>query len=438
MAEEHTRSLDIAELIRRHPAEIAEVLAALREEEAVELLRRLYLRRAAAEPLGEMEPEEAARLLAELNREDAAHILSHMEPDDAVDLHAELPLEVIQDILSRLETQEAQALGELLSYPPDTAGGLMSTEVVALPADMTVEEAIQELRARAEEAETVYYAYVVGDRGTLLGVLSLRDLVLARPTTPLRQIMNADAVTLPVTMDKEEVAHLFDKYNFLALPVVDETRKLLGIVTIDDVIDVIREEATEDVLRLGGIPAGEEHPLDPPLSSVRKRVPWMMAYILLDLAVVAVVAQFEETIAQVTFVASLMPLIADMSGNVASQALSVAIRGIATGEVQWSDLPRVMRKELLVGIVNGLILGAEIGLISYLLWRKPLFGVVAAVSLMGNTIAACFVGGAFPYVLKRLRLDPAMVSGPVATTVADLTGFFLFLGLATAFLPYLT
>jgi len=438
MAEENTRSLDIAELIRRHPAEIAEVLAALREEEAVELLRRLYLRRAAAEPLGEMEPEEAARLLAELNREDAAHILSHMEPDDAVDLLAELPLEVIQDILSRLETQEAKALGELLSYPPDTAGGLMSTEVVALPADMTVEEAIQELRARAEEAETVYYAYVVDDRGTLLGVLSLRDLVLARPTTPLRQIMNADAVTLPVTMDKEEVAHLFDKYNFLALPVVDETRKLLGIVTIDDVIDVIREEATEDVLRLGGIPAGEEHPLDPPLSSVRKRVPWMMAYILLDLAVVAVVAQFEETIAQVTFVASLMPLIADMSGNVASQALSVAIRGIATGEVQWSDLPRVMRKELLVGIVNGLILGAEIGLISYLLWRKPLFGVVAAVSLTGNTIAACFVGGALPYVLKRLRLDPAMVSGPVATTVADLTGFFLFLGLATAFLPYLT
>lgn len=438
MAEENTRSLDIAELIRRHPAEVAEILAALREEEAVELLRRLYLRRAAAAPLGEMEPEEAARLLAELNREDAAHILSHMEPDDAVDLLAELPPETVQDILSRLETQEAKELGELLSYSPDTAGGLMSTEVVALPADMTVEEAIRELRARAEEAETVYYAYVVDDRGTLLGVLSLRDLVLARPTTPLRQIMNADAVTLPVTMDKEEVAHLFDKYNFLALPVVDENRKLLGIVTIDDVIDVIREEATEDVLRLGGIPAGEEHPLDPPWSSVRKRVPWMMVYILLDLVIVAVVAQFEETIAQITFVASLMPLIADMSGNVASQALSVAIRGIATGEVQWSDLPRVMRKELSVGILNGLILGTEIGLISYLLWRKPLFGVVSAVALMGNTIAACFVGGSLPYVLKRLRLDPAMVSGPVATTVADLTGFFLFLGLATVLLPYLT
>lgn len=438
MAEENTRSLDIAELIRRHPAEIAEILAALREEEAVELLRRLYLRRAAAEPLGEMEPEEAARLLAELNREDAAHILSHMEPDDAVDLLAELPPETVRDILSRLETQEAKELGELLSYPPDTAGGLMSTEVVALPADMTAEEAIRELRARAEEAETVYYAYVVDDRGTLLGVLSLRDLVLARPTTPLRQIMNADAVTLPVTMDKEEVAHLFDKYNFLAIPVVDENRKLLGIVTIDDVIDVIREEATEDVLRLGGIPAGEEHPLDPPLSSVRKRVPWMMAYILLDLAIVAVVAHFEQTIAQITFVASLMPLIADMSGNVASQALSVAIRGIATGEVQWSDLPHVMRKELLVGILNGLMLGAEIGLITFLLWRKPLFGVVSAVALMGNTIAACFVGGALPYVLKRIRLDPAMVSGPVATTVADITGFFLFLGLATVFLPYLT
>ncbi|MBC7221006.1 magnesium transporter [Candidatus Bipolaricaulota bacterium] len=437
MADKDPRSLDIAELIRRHPAEIAEILAALEEEEAVELLRRLYRRRAAAEPLGEMEPDEAARLLAELNREDAAHILSHMEPDDAVDLLAELPPETVQDILSRLEAREAKELGQLLAYPPDTAGGLMSTEVIALPEQMTVEKAIQELRARAEEAETVYYAYVVDERRTLLGVLSLRDLVLARPDTPLRAIMKSDAVALPVTMDKEEVAHVFDKYNFLALPVVDEGRKLLGIVTIDDVIDVIREEATEDALKLGGIPAGEDHPLDPPQVSVRKRLPWLMGLVLLNLTVAGVITRFEATIAEIAFVASLMPLIADMSGNAAAQALAVAIRGIAVGAVQWSNLPWIMWKELRVGILAGLALGAQIGLIAALLWHRPLFGVVAGTALCGTTTTACLTGGALPFLFRRVGLDPAMISGPVATTIGDLIGIGLFLGLATAFLPYM-
>lgn len=438
MAEDVTPRLDVTQLIRRHPAEIAEILATLREDEAVDLLRRLYFRRAAAEPLGEMEPDEAARLFAEINREDAAHILSHMEPDDAVDLLAELPPETVQDILSRLEAREAKQLRELLAYPPDTAGGLMSTEVVALPADMTAERAIQALRAMAEDAETVYYAYVV-DRGErLLGVLSLRDLVLARPDTRLEQIMNSDPVTLPVGMDKEEVARLFDKYNFVALPVVDSARRLLGIVTIDDVIDVIREEATEDALRLGGIPAGEDHPLDPPQVSVKKRLPWLMGLVLLNLTVAAVITRFEGTIAEIAFVAALMPLIADMSGNAAAQALSVAIRGMAVGAVHWSDLPRVVWKELRVGVLAGVALGVQIALIAALVWRKPLFGAVAGISLAGTTVGACLTGGALPFLVSRLGLDPAMISGPVATTIGDLIGVGLFLGLATAFLPYLT
>ncbi len=437
MTEGTTPRLDISALIRQHPAEVAEILAALHEDEAVELLRRLYLRRAAAEPLGEMEPDEAARLLAELNREDAAHILSHMEPDDAVDLLAELPPETVHDILSRLEAREAKVLGDLLAYPPDSAGGLMSTEVVALPGHMTVEKAIQELRARAAEAETVYYAYVVDEQGKLLGVLSLRDLVLSRPDTSLRQLMRSDAVTLPVAMDKEEVAHTFDKYNFLALPVVDEAGKLLGIVTIDDVIDVIREEATEDALKLGGIPAGEDHPLDPPQASVKKRLPWLMGLVLLNLTVAGVITRFEATIAELAFVASLMPLIADMSGNAAAQALSVAIRGIAVGAVQWSNLPWILWKELRVGILAGLALGVQIGLVAALLWRRPLFGAIAGVALAGTTAGACLTGGALPFVFRRLGLDPAMISGPVATTIGDLIGIGLFLSLATAFLPYL-
>ncbi|MCX7750530.1 MAG: magnesium transporter, partial [Candidatus Bipolaricaulota bacterium] len=314
---------------------------------------------------------------------------------------------------------------------------LMSTEVVALPAEMTAEEAIREIRVRAEEAETVYYAYVTDAQGKLLGVLSLRDLVLARPDTPLRSLMKADAITLPVTMDVEEVARTFDKYNYLALPVVDEGGRLLGIVTIDDVIDVMRKEATEDALRMGGIPAGEDHPLDPPGSSVRKRLPWLMALVLLNMTVAAVIRGFEGTIAELAFVAALMPLIADMSGNAAAQALAVAIRGIAVGAVDWRNLPWLMWKELRVGALAGLALGVQIGLIASLLWRKPFFGLVAGISLAGTTVGACLTGAVLPFLFRRMGLDPAMMSGPVATTIGDLIGIGLFLGLATAFLPYL-
>ncbi|MCS7216881.1 MAG: magnesium transporter [Candidatus Bipolaricaulota bacterium] len=437
MAGRVQEKVPLSELLRRHPADIAEVLTTLKEEEAVELLRRLYLRRAAAAPLGEMDPEEAARLLAELNRDEALHILSHMDPDDAVDLLLELPEATVRDLLSRLEARKAQMFRTLLAYPPDTAGGLMSPEVLALPAHLTAQEAIEEIRRRAEELETVYYAYVVDEERKLLGVLSLRDLVLARPDTPIHALMNREVVTLPAEMDVEEVAQLFDKYNYLALPVVDKEGHLLGIVTVDDVMDVMREEATEDLLRVGGIPAGEDLPLDPPWSSVRRRLPWLMGLVVLNLSVAGLVSRFEATIAELAFVASLMPLIADMSGNAASQALTVVIRGMALGLVGWKDLPRILWKELRVGLLAGLGLGLQIGLLSLLLWRKPMFGAVAGLALAGTTVGACLTGGAVPFLFKRLKMDPAMMSGPVATTVGDLIGIGLFLSLATAFRAHL-
>lgn len=435
MPEEELGKLELQELLRKHPADVAEILSALSEEEAVELLRKLYLRRAAAAPLGEMDPEEAAELFTELNREEAIHILSHMEPDDAVDLLAELPPETVRDVLSRLEARQAQMLQALLTYPPDTAGGLMSPEVLALPAHLTVKEAIEEVRRRAKELETVYYAYVVDESGRLLGVLSLRDLVLAPFDAPIHRLMNPEPVTLPPEMDVEEVARIFDKYNFLALPVIDQDRRLLGVVTVDDVIDVMREEATQDALRLGGIPAGEDSPLDPPWASARRRLPWLMGLVLLNLTVTGLISRFEATIAQVTFMAALMPLIADMSGNVASQALTVAIRGMALGIVEWADLPHIVGKELRVGILAGIALGAEIGLIATLLWQKPFFGVVAGLALTGTTMGSCLIGGVLPFVVRRLGGDPAMITGPIATTIGDLIGIGLFLGLGTMFLP---
>lgn len=431
------QTIRIADLIKQHPAEVAEIISALKEEEAIEVLHRLFLQRKAADALGEMEPEDAAHLYAELSQEERVQILSRMAPDDAVDLLAELPPEMVRDILSRLTPKDSDELADLLTYNPDTAGGMMSPDVVSVHAENTVEETINILRKQAEEAETLYYAYVVDEYDTLIGVLALRDLVLAQPKETIRNLAQKDIVSLPADMDAEEVMNTFDKYNYLALPVVDKENHLLGIVTVDDVIDQMREETTEDFLRMGGIPSGEEHPLEAPTHSVKKRLPWMVANIFFNLVAVVGVAIFEESIAQVAFLAVLMPIVSDMGGNVAMQSMAVAIRGMATGQVIWDQLWRVLRKEFLVGLMNGAVLGLQLSLITYI-WRGNIWlGLIAMCSLWLNTVLATVIGSLFPFCMKRLGLDPAMMSGSIVTTITDLCGFFLFLGMATMVLHHL-
>lgn len=431
------QTVSISELLRQHPAEVAEIISALRDDEALDVLHRLFLRRKAADTLGEMDPEDAARLYTELPREEKLQILTRMAPDDAVDLLEELPPEMVRDLLSRMKREDSEELSDLLTYEPDTAGGLMSPDVVSVRDDQTVAEAIETLRHQAEEAETLYYAYVVEKDDTLLGVLALRDLVLARPQETVRSIARTDVVSLPVDMDAEEVTNVFDKYNYLALPVVDSQQHLLGIVTVDDVMDQMREETTEDFLRMGGIPSGEEHPLEEPLGSVKKRLPWMVANIFFNLVAVIGVAIFEESIAQVAFLAVLMPIVSDMGGNVAMQSMAVAIRGMATGQVLWNQLMEVLRKEFIVGLMNGAVLGLQLSLITYL-WRGNIYlGIIAMCSLWMNTVLATVIGALFPFCMKKMGLDPAMMSGSIVTTITDLCGFFLFLGMATMFLHHL-
>lgn len=431
MAEPVQPNRTIAEPPTRHPADVAAIISALNDTEALELLRRLAPRQEGADALGEMEPEEAARLYAGLARGERLDILRRMAPDDAADLLGELPPEMAQEVLGRLDAEDARALRTLLAYAPDTAGGLMSPEVVTVPDDATVQQTIERLRRQAAEAETMYYAYVVDQDHRLHGVLALRDLVLAPPGQPIRDLVRREVVTLPPEMDAEEVLRLFDKYNYLALPVVDAHRRLLGIVTVDDVMDRMREETTEDILRMGGIPSGEEHPLEPVRGSIRKRLPWMMLNMVIDLVAVSAVALFEPAIAQFAFLAVLMPIVSDMGGNVAMQAMSVAIRGMSTGQADWTHRLQVLRKELIGGFINGLVLGLEIGLIAWL-WRGNLWlGGVAMTALWINTIIAAALGSYLPFLMKRLKLDPALVSSSIITSLTDLTGFSLFLGMAT-------
>ncbi len=426
----------LRELLLKHPADIAEVLSHLSDEQAVELLHRLYLRRAAAETLGEMEPEDSAELLAGLDPKEAIRILSRMDPDDAVDLLEELPESAQKELLSHLDREEATVLAGLLAYPPDTAGGLMSPEVIALPLSMTVQEAIDSLRRRVEEAETIYYAYAVDEQGRLLGVFSLRDMALAQPDSPLSSLLKRDVISIPVEADAEEVARLFDKYNFYALPVVNAGGRLLGIITIDDVIDVIREEATEDIYRSQGVPL-EERVDTPWYESIKWRMPWLYFNLLTAFLAASVVGAFESTIAKFAVLAFFMPIIAGQGGNAGMQTVTIVTRGIALGEVPKGEGWRILAKEVMLGILNGLAMGVVVGAVGYVWKGTYALGLVVFLAMTLNLVTAGITGTVIPLGLRALRLDPALGSSIFLTTFTDTLGFaFLFL-LARALLPWL-
>jgi magnesium transporter len=421
------RKIVLRELLDKDPADIAEVLEDLSQEQAADLVHRLFLRHAAAEPLGEMDPDDSAELVAQLDRTEASEILSRMDPDDAVDLLLELPEEIQQELLSRLSRESAEVLTGLLAYPADTAGGLMSPEIVPLSLSMSVQEAIDLLRRRQEEAETVYYAYAVDDEGRLQGVLSLRDMALAAPGKSLRDLVVRDAVKVPVMEDVEEVARTFDKYDYFALPVVDENDRLLGVITVDDVIDVIREEATEDIYGLAGVPS-EEGVDTGWWRSLRLRLPWLYVRLLTALAAAVVVGLFEATIAKVAALAVLMGVIAGQGGSAGMQTVTIITRGIALGEVAPRQGRRLLVKELLLGAANGVLIGATIGLITYFWKGEFLIGVAAFLAMLLNMVIAGISGVVIPLAVRGLGKDPALASGIFLTTVTDVLGFgFLFL-----------
>ena len=428
------KKVALRELLMKHPADIAEVLSHLSDEEAAQLLHHLYLRRAAAEPLGEMAPEDSADLITELDRDEATKILSRMDPDDAVDLLEELPEDLQQDILSHLNRKQSTLLTKLLSYPPDTAGGLMSPEVVALPLTMTVQEAIDFLRRKAEEVETIYYAYAVDDAGKLEGVIALRDLALAHPETQLSALVKRDVISVPVDAEANYVARLFDKYNYYALPVVDADRKLLGIITIDDVIDQIRDETTEDLYRSHGVPL-EERVDTPWYVSVKWRLPWLYFNLLTAFLAASVVGVFRSTIAKYAVLAFFMPIIAGQGGNAGMQTVTIVTRGIALGEVPKGKGWRILRKELLLGLLDGMAMGTVVGGVGFLWNHTIALGLVVSLAMVFNMINAGVVGTVIPLTLRAIRLDPALGGSIFLTTFTDTLGFaFLFL-LARMFLP---
>jgi magnesium transporter len=386
--------------------------------------------RTAARILGEVDLGHVANVITAMNAPEASLVLQAMDPDDRVDILENVTGPLHDELLHEMAAPQAAETRELEKYPRDTAGGIMTTQVTALFEYLTVENAITLLRRLSQELEQMFYVYVVDRRMHLVGVLSMRDLILARPEKRLREIMIPNVRSVPVTMDQEQVAQLMRKYGYLAMPVVDEQNKLVGLITVDDVVDVIQEEATEDVQRMFG--AGAEERLTSPWPfSFRKRVWWLQVNLATAFLAGWVVSLFDGTIAKLAVLAVYMPIVAGMGGNASAQAMSVAIRGIATGRVDRHTLWHVLSREWWVGVCTGVFIGLTTAVVALIWQQNPILGVVVCIALIINHTLACVTGAGIPFLMKRLGFDPAQSATIFATTVTDVCGFFTLLGLAS-------
>lgn len=312
----------------------------------------------------------------------------------------------------------------------------MGSEFIAIPETLNVGQATEKIRS-APVSGKPSYVYVVDGAGRLTGVLFLRDLIFNPPGKILSELIRQDLITVPVDMDQEEVARLFQKRRLMALPVVDAGRRLVGTILANDISKVIQEEATEDILKVAGIGGGEESFKAPFTGSIRRRLPWLVLNIFLDCVAVSVIAYFEKTIQEVIALAVILPIISDMGGNVGIQTVSLAVRELATGAISFQDFWKIVRRELSVGFLNGLVLGMVLCGLGWV-WKRNIFlGIVAGLALWINTVVAGVVGAALPLIIRKKGLDPATASGALLTTITDLTGFFLALSLATYFLQHL-
>ena len=425
-------------LQKQHPADLAQIFAELPEKERHAAFNTLVEKngKLAMEALSELGPEAGAALLSGRSAEEIVKLTQELPSDDVAAIIDHLPEELSAAVLELMQKKPASAdVGELLDYPEKTAGRIMNPKVFALSEDMTAAEAIAALQA-ARDVEMVFYLYVIDARRHLVGVVSLRRLLLVPPDTPLKRIMTTDLISARVDTDQEEVARQVASYNLLAIPVVDEENKLVGVITVDDVIDVIKDEATEDVYRLAGV-ASDDRVFTPATESLRKRLPWLMVNLATAFIAASVVKIFEGTIGVVTSLAVFMPVVAGMGGNAATQTLAVIVRGIALGELTWSNTRKALLKEALVGLGNGVACGLVGAGVVWLMQGTPWLGLILGLAMIINMFVAATAGTLIPLALRALKVDPALASSVFITTLTDVFGFLSFLGLAAVFIKYL-
>ncbi|HLO85709.1 MAG TPA: magnesium transporter [Nostocaceae cyanobacterium] len=411
------------------PVDVGEYIADLPEQQRAIAFR--LLNKTQAIDVFEYLPTEIQEgLIHSLHDAQVVHIVEAMSPDERAELFDELPAGVVKRLLQQLSPEERQATATIIGYPEGTAGRVMTTEYVRLREGLTVGEALSKIRRQDEDKETIYYAYVTDDNRTLVSVVSLRQLLFTFPNVLIKDIASSRVIRVRTETPQEEVARIMQRYDLIAIPVVDREDRLVGIVTIDDVIDIIEEEATEDIQKLAGV-SGDEEALSPPLVTIRKRLPWLLGIMALYIGAASAIAPFQSIISAVPVLAVIMPIFSNTGGTVGIQALTVTIRGLGVGEVTPKDTIKILRKEIFAGLGTAIFLGCTMIALS-LIWAKPeerWVALVAGTVMATNTMVAVTLGTLLPMALKRLKLDPALVSGPLVTTLLDSIGFLTFLSL---------
>ena len=439
MLTQHARSsvIDIADLNqlkidlnRLQPVDAGDYITQLPQQQRA-ISFRLLNKRQAIHVFEYLPGEVQQELITSLHDAQVAQIVEAMSPDERAELFDELPAGVVKWLLQELSPEERQATVTILGYSEGTAGRVMTTEYVQLQEGLTVGEALRKIRSQDEDKETIYYAYVTNDQRKLVSVVSLRQLFFTFPNTNLREIASSRLIKVRTETPQEEVAKIMKRYDLLALPVVDREDRLVGIVTIDDVMDILEEEATEDIQKLAGLSGGEDSALSSPLVTIRQRLPWLLGIMCLYIGASSAIAPFQSIISMVPVLAVIMPLFSNTGGTVGIQALTVTIRGLGVGEVTPQDTLKILRKELTAGLGTALTLGVTMAILS-LIWASPQdrwVSLVAGSVMFVNTLIAVSLGTLLPIGVQRLKLDPALMSGPLVTTLLDAIGFMIFLSL---------
>ncbi len=381
----------------------------------------------------ELDEDTFQDLIEDIKVETIAEILESMPADDVADIIGRLPEEKSKAILDKMKTAESEEVEDLLRYEDDTAGGIMVPDFIALKEDVTAKEAIESLQKEHSDVEMPFYLYVVDEYGKLVGVSSLRQLVVVPPETPLKEFMSTDVFSVQTDMDQEEVAKIVARYDILAVPVVDGSNRLVGIVTVDDVIDILRKEATEDILKMAG--AGEEFiETKSILKSTRIRLPWLFASCIGGLIAFFIIGKFEGSIYKIAYLAAFIPVIMGMGGNIGTQSSTIVVRGLATGRLNTRDIWSVVFKELSIGVILGLVYGVLIGSVAQFRYSTGALAVSVALAVICSMSVAALVGSLVPMGFARINVDPAVATGPFVTTAIDIISVFFYFMIATTLL----
>ena len=380
--------------------------------------------------------EEQCEFIQETPQPYAVRILNEMYSDNAADLMRELPDDFMDALFEQMDDIEEQEVKELMQYPEETAGSIMATEFVVLLANKTVGQTLQELRELGPEAETIYYLYVVDKTHQLVGVVSLRDLIVAPLDAKIEDIMGFRVVSANVMTDQEHLARIVQKYDLLALPVVDDHNKLLGIITVDDVLDVIERETTEDFEELSATKGSSDINMSP-FTAAKKRAPWIVSLMFLGMITASTIGSFEDTLETIVLLAVFMPLVMGSAGNAATQSLVVAVRSIALGTINRKNVAKMIRREFGTGVLLGLACMVVIFGVITVLYGSALIGIIVGVSIFAALSVATIIGTLVPLLINRLKLDPAVASGPFITTLMDNLGLIIYFTVATSMLQFL-